>query len=83
MRKDDPAKSTFFRSSNRVFSQNGEWFYQTREGDQGPFATREAAAADLERYVSQKASFDAIPYEAISTTKSSPDIDAGGLTLLD
>lgn len=83
MRKDDPAKSTFFRSSNRVFSQNGEWFYQTREGDQGPFATREAAAADLDRYVSQRAFFDAIPYETSGTPKSAPDIDTGGLTLLD
>jgi len=67
MRKDDQSNATFFRSSDRVFSQNGEWFYQTREGDQGPFVTREAAVADLNRYVNQKAQFDAIPYEKTGT----------------
>lgn len=84
MRKDDSANANFFRSGNRVFSQNGEWFYQTREGDQGPFATREAAAVDLDRYVNQKVNFDAIPYEATpKTTTSGSDVETGGFTLVD
>jgi hypothetical protein len=58
MRKSDANDSTFFRSRDRVFCQNGKWFYQTREDDHGPFPTREAAEVDLQRYVDEMAFFD-------------------------
>ena len=50
--------STHFRSRDRVFCQNGKWFYQTREDDHGPFPTRQAAEVDLQRYVDEMAFFD-------------------------
>ena len=53
MRKSDSRDSTYFRSRDRVFCQNGKWFYQTREDDHGPFPTREAAEVDLQRYVDE------------------------------
>ena len=60
MRKSDIQDSTFFRSRDRVFCQNGKWFYQTREDDHGPFPTREAAELDLKRYVDEMDFFDGI-----------------------
>ena len=57
MRKSDHDDSTYFRSRDRVFCQNGRWFYQTREDDHGPFPTREAAELDLKRYVDEMAFF--------------------------
>jgi len=58
MRKADFKDSTYFRSRDRVFCQNGKWFYQTREDDHGPFPTRQAAEVDLQRYVDEMAFFD-------------------------
>ena len=58
MRKSDANDSTYFRSKDRVFCQNGKWFYQTREDDHGPFPTREAATEDLQRYMDEMAFFD-------------------------
>ena len=58
MRKSDSNESTYFRYRDRVFCQNGKWFYQTREDDHGPFPTREAAEVDLQRYVDEMAFFD-------------------------
>ena len=55
--KGPSANRRFFRSE-RYFNLNGEWFFATREGDQGPFRTREAAADGLVRYMSERASLD-------------------------
>ena len=43
----------FFRASRRVFCLNGEWYFQTRESDHGPFTRREAAELALQRYVDE------------------------------
>jgi len=43
----------FFRASSRLFCLNGEWFFQTRERDHGPFTKREAAEQALDRYVEE------------------------------
>jgi len=43
----------FFRASSRLFCLNGEWFFQTRERDHGPFTKREAAEQALDRYVDE------------------------------
>ncbi len=53
MRKDDATDSTQFRSADRVFCLNGQWFFQTREQDHGPFTSRGAATVELERYVTE------------------------------
>ncbi len=41
----------FFRASSRLFCLNGEWYFQTRENDHGPFTRREAAERALERFI--------------------------------
>ena len=33
---------------------DGEWFFQTRDDDHGPFTRREAAEQALERFVEEK-----------------------------
>ena len=37
---------SYFRASERVFTLNGKWFFATREGECGPFATREQALSE-------------------------------------
>ena len=44
MRKTDKeSNASYFRSPDRFIRVNEEWWFTTREGDQGPFASKEAA----------------------------------------
>jgi hypothetical protein len=43
-----------------VFCLNGKWYYQTREDDDGPFTTREAAELDMQRYVDEMRFFHGV-----------------------
>lgn len=52
-RKDDQKDRTFFRS-DRFFFMNGKWYFSSREGDMGPFATRDNAERMLVRFVNEK-----------------------------
>ncbi len=83
MRSKDTGKTTHFRSGDRVFCQNGDWFYQTREDDHGPFPTREAAEFDLRRYVDEMNFFDAASNSATSESKQRQDLDFANFTLVD
>jgi len=58
MRKEDHDDGTHFRSRDRVYCMNGEWFFETREDDHGPYATRQAAEADLSRYTDEMSYLD-------------------------
>jgi hypothetical protein len=50
-RKDDSSKHARFRS-NRMFEQEGQWFFRTREeDDQGPFDDELEASTQLEVYL--------------------------------
>lgn len=60
MRTTDPQGKTFFRSGDRVFSLNGQWYFQTREHDHGPFPSRTLAEQDLARYVSEMEHFASV-----------------------
>jgi len=51
MRKDDAEQKTFFRSEERVFQVNGEWWFALREGDRGPFASRDLAFSELSQFM--------------------------------
>lgn len=53
MRKDDHDDGTYFRSRDRVFCMNGEWFFQTRENDHGPYRSRDEAEIELARYAKE------------------------------
>ena len=52
MREQD-GKSTVrhFRTGNRYFCQDGRWWFSTREGEEGPFDTRELAEQGMQRFV--------------------------------
>ena len=69
MRKSDEQPKQFFRAAARLYCLNGEWYFQTREEDRGPYTCREAAETALERYSSEMSdlhgmqSFDGIEYD--------------------
>ena len=53
-RTDDPASDSVahFRAKDRIVrSTDGDWYYATRDGERGPFATRVLAEIDLARYL--------------------------------
>ncbi len=83
MRKSDAKDSTYFRSRDRVFCQNGMWFYQTREDDHGPFATREAAEKDLIRYIEEMSFFDGVQNGASAGSPNLADPDFANFSLVD
>ncbi len=56
MRRTDPkdTRRSFFRTGNRIFSLNGQWFFATREGEVGPWRSREVATREATRYVRER-----------------------------
>lgn len=60
----------FFRASSRVFCLNGEWFFQTRENDHGPFTKREAAEQALERFVDEKQTLEELSVDTSQQASS-------------
>jgi hypothetical protein len=56
MRRTDRENTSrnYFRTGDRVFSLNGQWFFATREGEVGPFRSREAAVKEASRYVRER-----------------------------
>lgn len=73
MRKSDADNVTYFRSGNRIFCLNGNWYFQTREDDHGPFPTREAAELNLQRYVDEMSFFDDVQQSTPPVIRSSPE----------
>ena len=55
MRRGDPSDNgrNYFRSCTRIFNLNGAWYFGTREEDQGPFACKEIALKEVERYANE------------------------------
>ena len=51
MRKSDAKEKTHFRAKDRVFQINDDWWFATRDGDRGPFASKKVAAEELANYV--------------------------------
>ena len=51
---DNPNDNVRYFRSKRLFMMNGDWFFATRESDEGPFVTRQLAEAALAFYVSGK-----------------------------
>lgn len=45
----------FFRSQERLFCFNGQWYFATREGDCGPFPSKEIARQEVSRYINERA----------------------------
>lgn len=56
MRKSDGQdKRVFFRADDRFFRIDSDWFYTTREGEQGPFASQKEAKRHLDQFVALEA----------------------------
>ena len=55
MRRTDPKQPSkrYFRTQERVFAMNGQWYFTAREGDVGPFHTRERALEEVARYAQE------------------------------
>ena len=51
MRSSGSAARIYFRSEDRIICQGNEWYFQSREGDQGPYADREEAELALQYYI--------------------------------
>lgn len=53
MRKNDHGdpKKSFFRSNDRFFQINGQWYFSAREGDIGPFRNRDQARREVQAYI--------------------------------
>ncbi len=53
MRRCDDLDSSrcFFRSDERVIHLNGTWYFASREGEQGPFTSRDEASVEMQRFV--------------------------------
>ena len=56
MRRTDSKDITrsYFRTQDRLFALNGKWFFTTREGEIGPFHSRETAIREVKRYVQER-----------------------------
>ena len=53
MRKSDSKEKTHFRAKDRVFQINDGWWFATRDGDRGPFDSKQVAAEELANYVKE------------------------------
>lgn len=60
MRRTDPEDTgkRYFRTQERLFAMNGQWYFSAREGDIGPFRTREGALREVARYVREREDLD-------------------------
>ena len=50
-RQSDREAADYQRSENRVYQREGKWFFSSREGEFGPFASEAEAQQDMEGYV--------------------------------
>lgn len=51
MRKSDIEDKAFFRVRKRLYCENGQWFFQTREAIRGPFKSEHEAEIELRLYI--------------------------------
>ncbi|MBK79759.1 MAG: hypothetical protein CMQ43_02410 [Gammaproteobacteria bacterium] len=80
MRKGDPNDLTksFFRTNDRFFQVNGQWYFSAREGEIGPFRTRDQARREAMAYINaRQASAAAPPSRAAAHQRSEPTVIPG------
>ena len=75
-RRDDAEDKTYFRS-HRLFCCNGQWFFVTREGEQGPYPDRDRADAALKLFIGEM-----VDLKQFQGTREAGIIDADRLTLI-
>ena len=76
MRRTDPedTKKRYFRSQERLFSMNGQWYFTTREGEIGPFRTREGALQESSRYVREREDLESFQKARLNHIGHSDDL---------
>ena len=76
MRRTDPEDTNkrYFRTTDRVVSMNGQWYFTAREGDIGPFRTREGALSEVARYVREREDLDSFQKARQSLPRHSRDL---------
>ena len=81
MRKSDGMNNLrYYRSGDRCFRINEEWWVGTREGDQGPYPSREHAERELTRYTQMMAALEDHEkgldreFEKVETCRGDPSI---------
>ena len=77
MRKSDKGEKKHFRFPDRVFRRKREWYFRAREGDRGPFSTREAATLAFEQFV------DTMKYVDANKKSLPSDVDYGDVTMVE
>ncbi len=78
MRKSDLDRTGLrHRSRARFRQQSGQWYFLTREGERGPFDSREAADLELQHYI------DTMEFIEKNEPSLPSDIDWGDLIFVD
>lgn len=79
MRRTDPENTSrsYFRTGDRFFSLNGQWFFTAREGEVGPFQCREMAVEEASRYVREQEALARCVHDDLTLV---PKDDRPGLT---
>lgn len=77
MRRSDTTEKEYFRSPERLFRHQGQWHFQTREGDRGPFNRRELAQLELECFV------DTMEYVEENKPSLPSELEWGDVTMVD
>ena len=70
MRKEDEKEKIYFRSDDRFVRVDDQWWFTTRDGDQGPYASREAAERALRLYIDGVQTFT-MHQEKLTTVRES------------
>ena len=90
-RTDSEDTKRYFRTQERVFCMNGQWYFTTREGDIGPFRARDAAIREIARYVRERQELDSFQKARSGRPRQTGDLaleilpkeDEPNLTLVD
>ena len=69
MRHDDTTEKSYFRSSERLFRVNSDWYFAAREGDQGPFESQQRAEKELDRYIEEQVSLHKFMQSGVKVIK--------------
>jgi hypothetical protein len=77
MRKSDSKEKAFFRVRKRLYCENGQWFFQAREGVRGPFRSEHDAEAELRLYVGS------MEFVEDNDPQKHSNIDWGSVTVVD
>lgn len=71
-------RKQFFRSNDRFFQINGQWYFSAREGDIGPFRTRTQAGREALAYIKARQASATVPGDEMPlATRTQPTIIPG------